>query len=130
MLMLEGLVSTLAEMGSVQLAMLFAALAGYLLAINTSFGGAARSSAASAAFVSAASFGALAPSWVSGVVFLALAVLSVALFVAAAWLLSALLGICEEGGLVIIDQPEVAVPASRATFIRLRGFAVALMRSL
>jgi hypothetical protein len=130
MLMLEGLVSTLAEMGSAQLATLFVALAGYLLAINRSFGTVARSSAASAAFLSGAGFGALAPSWMSGVVFLALAVLSVALFVGAAWLLSALLGIREEGALVVIDEGGGAAPVGGLTHGRLRGFAVALMRSL
>ncbi len=85
MSMLEGLDSTLAEMGFVQLALIFLAVGAYSMAINGAFGAGARSGAASASFVAAVGFAALTPSWISGVVFLAVAVLAVAAFAAAAW---------------------------------------------
>jgi hypothetical protein len=78
MSMLEGLASTLSEMGFAQLGLIFLAVGAYSIAINGSFGAGVRSGAASAAFASSVGFSTLAPSWMSGVVFLALAVLAVA----------------------------------------------------
>ena len=96
----EGLSSVLYEMEPVQLALLFVAAGAYLIAINASLPSGARAGAASAAFTSSIGFAALSPSLMSGVVFLALAVLSAAVFVGAAWLLSELLGLSHERGAV------------------------------
>ena len=132
MSMLEGLRSTLAEMGFVQLTLVFLAIGAYAMAINGAFGSSARSGAASASFVAAVGFAALTPSWISGVVFLAVAVLAVAAFAGAAWALSAMLGLgAERGGVVAVEEEEeeerepfrLPVPQS------LRAFAASLIRS-
>ena len=102
--MREGLSSVLYGMEPVQLALLFLAAGAYVIAINASFPSGARTGAASTAFVSSIGFAALSPSLMSGVAFLALAVLSVALFVGAVWLLSDLLNLEEERGTVVIEQ--------------------------
>ena len=112
MSMLEGLASTLAEMSFVQLALVFLAVGAYSMAINGAFGGAARSGAASASFVAAVAFAALTPSWISGVVFLAVSVLAVAAFAGAAWALSALLGIGAERGVVVAVDEEARLPSA------------------
>ena len=116
MSMLEGLASTLAEMSFVQLALVFLAVGAYSMAINGAFGGAARSGAASASFVAAVAFSALTPSWISGVVFLAVSVLAVAAFAGAAWALSTLLGVGAERGVVVAVEEEArpAVPLADA----------------
>jgi len=127
--MLEGLASTLAEMSFVQLALVFLAVGAYSMAINGAFGGAARSGAASASFVAAVAFAALTPSWISGVVFLAVSVLAVAAFAGAAWALSALLGIGAERGVVVAVEEE-ARPAFRLSVPQsLRSLAASLIRS-
>jgi hypothetical protein len=129
MSMLEGLASTLAEMSFVQLALVFLAVGAYSMAINGAFGGAARSGAASASFVAAVAFAALTPSWISGVVFLAVSVLAVAAFAGAAWALSALLGIGAERGVVVAVEEE-ARPAFRLSVPQaLRSLAASLIRS-
>ncbi len=129
MSMLEGLASTLAEMSFVQLALVFLAVGAYSMAINGAFGGAARSGAASASFVAAVAFAALTPSWISGVVFLAVSVLAVAAFAGAAWALSALLGIGAERGVVVAVEEE-ARPAFRLPVPQsLRSLAASLIRS-
>jgi len=128
MSMLEGLASTLAEMGLIQLGMLFVAIGAYAMAINGSFGAGARSGAASTAFASAVGFSTLAPSWVSGVVFLALAVLAVAAFAGAAWLVAALLGLGAERGPVLVSEERTPAPAPALQ--TLRGLAAGLIRSL
>ena len=112
MSMLEGLSSTVAEMGFVQLMLVFVAVAAYSLAINGSFSAAARSGAASTSFVASAAFSALTPSWVSGVIFLASAVLGIALFAGAALCVSALLGLgTERGDIAAPVAEEEPVPA-------------------
>lgn len=128
--MLQGLASTLAEMTFVQLTLLFLAVGAYSLAINGSLGSGARSGAASLAFVSGVGFSLLAPSWTSGVVFLALVVLAVAGFAAAAWMTAALLGLGAERGPVLVSEEHVPerAPALQAMQI-VRGFAAGLMRS-
>lgn len=128
MSMLEGLRSTLAEMGFVQLALVFLAVGAYSMAINSALGGSARSGAASTSFVAAVGFAALTPSWISGVVFLAVTVLAVAAFAGAAWAISALLGLGAQRGVV------VAVEAPRAPFRlpvpqSLRTLAASVIRS-
>jgi hypothetical protein len=119
MSMLDGLTSTLAEMGFVQLALVFLAVGAYSIAINGAFGGTARTGAASTSFAAGVGFAALTPSWISGVVFLAATVLAVAAFAAAAWGLSILLGLSSERGLVIVpvEAEEERVPA-RATVLQ------------
>jgi len=128
MSMLEGLASTLAEMGFIQLGLLFVAIGAYSMAINGSFGAGARSGAASAAFASSVGFSTLAPSWMSGVVFLALAVLAVAAFAAAAWLVAALLGLGAERGPVFVSEERA--PARTPALQTVRGLAAGLIRSL
>jgi hypothetical protein len=120
MSMLEGLASTLAEMGFIQLSLLFVAVGAYSLAINGSFSSGTRSGAASAAFASGVGFSTLAPSWMSGVVFLALSILAVALFVGVAWMVAGLLGLGAE------ERAPARVPALQMV----RGFAAGLIRSL
>ncbi|HEY2188661.1 MAG TPA: hypothetical protein VGH48_08875 [Caldimonas sp.] len=126
MSMLEGLSSTLADMGFAQLSLLFLAVGAYSIAINGSFGGSARSGAASASFASSVAFSTLAPSWMSGVVFLALAVLAIALFAAASWLAAAMLGLGAERGVVIADEERAPSPAPALQTVR--GLAAGLIR--
>ncbi len=130
MSMLQGLASTLAEMTFVQLSLLFLAVGAYSLAINGSLAGGARSGAASVAFASGVGFSTLAPSWTSGVVFLAIAVLAVAAFAAAAWMTASLLGLGAERGPVLVSEERVPerAPALHALQV-VRGFAAGLMRS-
>ena len=136
MSMLQGLASTLADMGFVQLALLFLAVAGYSVAINGSFGSGARSGAASAAFAGGVGFATLAPSWMSGVVFLALAVLGIGLFAGASWLLAGMLGLgAERGPLLVAGEATEAAGEQRATAAipalqAVRGLAAGLIRSL
>jgi hypothetical protein len=128
MSMLEGLASTLAEMGFAQLGLLFLAVGAYSVAINGSFGGGVRSGAASTSFASAVAFSTLAPSWMSGVVFVALAILAVAAFAGAAWMVAALVGLGAEGGPVIAGEERA--PAHAPALQTVRGFAAVLLRSL
>jgi len=130
MSMLEGLAATLAEMSFVQLALVFLAVGAYSLAINGAFGGAARTGAASASFVAAVAFSALSPSWISGVVFLAVSVLAVAAFAGAAWLLSAVLGLGAEGGVIVaVEEEDARVPFRWTVPQSLRAFAASVIRS-
>lgn len=129
MSMLEGLGSTLAEMGFVQLALVFLALGAYSMAINGAFGANARSGAASAAFVAAVGFAALTPSWISGVVFLAVAVLAVAAFAGAAWSISALLGLGAERGVVVAVEEEARAPFRLPVPQSLRALAASVIRA-
>jgi hypothetical protein len=125
--MLEGLASTLTEMGFAQLGLLFLAVCAYSIAINGSFGASARSGAASTAFVSGVAFSTLAASWMSAVVFLALVVLVVALFAASSWLVAAALGLGAERGTVAVGEERVPAPVPALQGVR--GFAAALLRS-
>jgi hypothetical protein len=130
MSMLDGLGSTLTDMGFVQLALVFLAIGAYLMAINGAFGSNARSGAASASFVAAVGFATLTPSWVSGVVFLAVAVLAVAAFAGAAWAISALLGLGTERGVVVVAVEEEARAPFRLPVPRsLRALAASVIRS-
>jgi len=133
MSMLEGLAATLTDMGFVQLALLFAAVGAYAIAINGSLGAGLRSGAASAAFVCGIAFSTLAPVFMGGVVFLAIAVFSIALFAGSTWLIAAMLGLGSERGPVVVAVDEAQVPmrapAMQAVQV-VRGFAVGLLRSL
>ena len=130
MSMLEGLASTLAEMSFVQLALVFLAVGAYSMAINGAFGSGARSGAASTSFVAAVGFASLAPSWISGVVFLAVLVLAVAGFAGSAWALSAMLGLGSERGVVVLAVEEEAHAPFRLQVPRsLRALAASLIRS-
>ncbi len=129
MSMLEGIASTLTDMGFVQLALLFAAVGAYALAINGSFGSGLRSGAASAAFVAGIGFSTLAPSFMGGVVFLAIAVLSIALFAGSTWLVASMLGLGGERGPVLAVE-EARVPARAPALQAMRGLAAGLIRSL
>jgi hypothetical protein len=128
--MLEGLASTLVDMGFVQLALLFAAVGAYAVAINGSFGSGLRSGAASAAFVSGIGFSTLAPSFMGGAVFLALAVLSIALFAGSTWLVAAMLGLGGERGPIVVAAEEARAPVHAPALQAVRGFAAGLIRSL
>jgi hypothetical protein len=93
-------------------------------------GSGVRSGAASVAFASGVGFSTLAPSWMSGVVFLALAVLAVAAFAAAAWLAATALGLGEERGPIVVGEERAAEPAPASHALQLvRGFAAGLLRS-
>jgi len=127
--MLEGLASTLAEMSFVQLALVFLAVGAYSMAINGAFGGGARSGAASASFVAAVAFATLTPSWISGVVFLAVSVLAIACFAGAAWALSAALGVGAERGIVVAVEEEARAPFRLLVPQSLRAFAASVIRS-
>ena len=133
MSMLEGLAATLNDMGFVQLALLFVAVGAYALAINGSLGAGLRGGAASAAFASGIGFSTLATSFMGGVVFLALAVFSIALFAGSTWIIAAMLGLGSERGPVVVAVDEAQVPmrapAMQAVQV-VRGFAVGLLRSL
>jgi len=130
MSMLEGLASTLAEMSFVQLSLVFLAVGAYSMAINGAFGGASRSGAASASFVAGVAFAALSPSWISGVVLLAVSVLAVAAFAGAAWTISALLGLGAESGPLGAseERAEARTPAPQPG--RAIAAATAAVRSL
>jgi len=129
MSMLEGLASTLAEMGFVQLALVFLAVGAYSMAINGALGSGVRSGAASTSFAAAVGFSALTPSWISGVVFLAVAVLAIAAFAAAAWALSALLGLGSERGVVVeVSEVESSAPAWATWPDALRALARSAIR--
>ena len=129
MSMLEGLAATLTEMSFVQLALVFVAVGAYSTAINAALGGAARSGAASAAFVAAVAFAALTPSWISGVVFISVAVLVIAAFAGAAWALSAALGLGAERGAVAAVEAEERAPFRLPVPQSLRAFAASVIRS-
>ena len=113
MSMLEGLASTLAEMSFVQLTLVFLAVGTYSMAINGAFGGGA----------------ALTPSWISGVVFLAVLVLAVAGFAGSAWALSAMLGLGAERGAVLAVEEEARVPFRLPVPQSLRALAASVIRS-
>jgi hypothetical protein len=129
MSMLESLASTLTDMGFVQLSLLFLAVGAYSLAINSALGSGLRGGAASTAFVASVGFATLTPSWMSGVVFLALAVLAVAAFAGAVWALSLLLGLASEHGTPVLVFEEERAPARAPVPQPVAGFAPSAIRS-
>jgi len=71
----------------------------------------------------------LSPSWISGVVFLAVSVLAVAAFAGAAWGLSALLGLGDARGVIVAVEEEERVPFRLPVPQSLRAFAASVIRS-
>ena len=89
MSLIETLSSSLAHIGFLQLGLAFTALAGYALAINGSLPGRSRAVALSCTLLCAAGFALLTPSWMGGLALTLMAVLVMAAFAAATWLLAA-----------------------------------------
>ncbi len=121
MSLVEGLASLLRGMALGELALALVAILAYSIAINGSYSSALRSGAASVSFAAALGFTAVTPSWMSAVVFLALAVVAIAAFAAMAWTLSTLLGLGDARSLVIEaaeQAPLAAIPSQPS-----RGFA-------
>ena len=105
MSLIEGLASLLQEMTLAELALALVAVLAYSIAINGSYGSTLRSGTASVAFASSVGFTTASPSWMSAIVFLAMAVVTVAGFAGLAWLTSSMLGLTDAG---------VAIPAADA----------------
>lgn len=103
---LDSLGSSLETMGFAQLGCAFVATLAYAFALNASLALPMRLWAGVAAFVAAATFSALTPSWVSGVALMGLAIVATGAFVAGAWLLAAVFGLRSASGSVA----EVTAP--------------------
>jgi hypothetical protein len=88
----DGLQRSLAGMGFTELGLAFTAFTGYALALNGALAARTRGRAAAAAACSAVTFCAMTDPWVHGVIFVALAVAAMGLFVGAAWAISAMCG--------------------------------------
>ncbi|HUP08120.1 MAG TPA: hypothetical protein VMU47_13255 [Caldimonas sp.] len=88
----DGLQRSLAGMGFTELAVAFTGFTGYALALNGALTARTRGRAAAAAGCAAVAFCAMTDPWVHGVIFVALAVAAMGLFVGAAWGISALCG--------------------------------------
>ena len=93
MSLIDGLDSGLASMGTLQLALAMLATIAYSVLLNASFRRSVRSTAGLLALVGAAAFSAMTPSWMSGVVLMALTVAGFGVFAVAALLLSELFGL-------------------------------------
>ena len=89
----EGLQHSLAGMGFIELGLAFVALCCYALALNGALGANVRTIAAALAAFAAAGFSIATEPWVNGVIFVAIGVAAMGLFVACAWLVSALCGL-------------------------------------
>jgi len=88
----SGLQQSLAAMGFTELGLAFTALTGYALALNGALAPRTRRRAAGAAVCAAVAFCVVTDPWVYGVIFVALAVAAMGLFVGAVWAVSALCG--------------------------------------
>lgn len=110
MSLVEGLASLLREMALGELALALAAILAYSVAINSSYSAALRSGAASVAFAAGVGFTTLTPSWMSAVVFLALAIVGIAAFAGFAWTLSSLLGLGEDGAAMVAADEAMVAP--------------------
>lgn len=121
MSLVEGLASLLRGMALGELALALVAILAYSIAINGSYSSALRSGAASVSFAAALGFTAVTPSWMSAVVFLALAIVGVAAFAAMAWTLSAMLGLGDARSTAMAAaEPAPLAPAPSQPS---RGFA-------
>jgi len=109
--------------------LVFLAVGAYSMAINGALGSGVRSGAASTSFAAAVGFSALTPSWISGVVFLAVLVLAVAGLAGSAWALSAMLGLGAERGAVLAVEEEARVPFRLPVPQSLRALAASVIRS-
>ena len=109
----ESVRASLGAMDFVQLFLLFAALLAYVLTLGEGFPARVRGAAALVALIAAAGFSAMTPTWVAGVVVLALAISAVAAFAAAVWLFAALLRLDASREPRTVDGREkLAVPAA------------------
>jgi len=93
MSLIESLGWSLQSMGFAQLALTFAAVFGYAVALNGSLRRAVRGHATLTAIGAATAFCMLAPSWVSGVVLMLFGVLAIGALAACTWLLAMLFGL-------------------------------------
>ena len=110
----------LATMGFVQLALGFAAVTGYVLTLNPSLTARSRTIAALAALVAMAAFAFTVPSWMGGVVVMAMAVAGISAFAACAWLCARMLGLAETGSALVPVAPQRAglrSPAPQVTHV-------------
>jgi len=89
----EGVQSSLASMGFIQLVLAFVAITAYSVGLNAAFGATTRLMSAAVALLGASGFAAATPSWMSGVVLAALGVAGLSVFAGAAWLISELFGV-------------------------------------
>jgi len=93
MSLIESLGWSLQSMGFAQLALTFAAVFGYAVAINGSLQPTVRWQATLTAIAAATAFCLLAPSWVSGVVLMLFGVLALGALAACTWMLAMLFGL-------------------------------------
>ena len=117
MSMLEGLHQSIEEMGFAQLAMAFAATAGYALALNGALAVRFRLASGTLGFVGAAGFAIATASWMNGVVLMTLVVVVIGGFVAGVWALSALLGRGARPALTVVEEHEGGEEATRPLLI-------------
>ena len=106
---LDSMASSLETMGFAQLGCAFVAILAYAFSLNASLTLTLRWWSGLIALVSAATFSALTPSWVSGVALMGLAIVFTGAFVAGAWLLATLFGLRTTSGALVngaeIDEP-------------------------
>jgi hypothetical protein len=114
----DGLQRSLAGMGFTELALAFTAFTGYALALNGALTARTRGRAASAAVCAAVAFCAITDPWVHGVIFVALAIAAMGLFVGAAWTISAVCGfgaretpVLETPSTFVDDYEDEPIPA-------------------
>lgn len=93
MSLIESLGWSLESMGFAQLALTFAAVFGYAVALNGSLQPTVRWQATLTAIAAATAFCLLAPSWVSGVVLMLFGVLALGALAACTWMLAMLFGL-------------------------------------
>lgn len=112
---LDSMGSSLETMGFAQLGCAFLAILAYAFALNASLTLSMRCWSGLVALVSAATFSALTPSWVSGVALMGLAIVFTGAFVAGAWLLATVFGLRTTSGGVAemgeVDEPLRPAPA-------------------
>jgi hypothetical protein len=107
---LDSMGSSLETMGFAQLGCAFLAILAYAFSLNASLTLTMRWWAGLVALVSAATFSALTPSWVSGVALMGLAIVFTGAFVAGAWLLATLFGLrTTSGGVADVADADEAV---------------------
>ena len=104
----------LATMGFVQLALAFAAVTGYVLTLNPSLTPRSRTISAGAALCGVVSFAFTVPSWMGGVVVMAMAVAGISAFAACAWLSARVLGLADEFAVPAPVLPQQAGLCSAA----------------
>lgn len=93
MSLIESLRWSLESMGFAQLALTFAAVFGYAVALNGSLQPTVRWQATLTAIAAATAFCLLSPSWVSGVVLMLFGVLALGALAACTWMLAMLFGL-------------------------------------